>query len=105
MEEHQLIHHEECDVCHEAFILESMLKTHECIPSTEHPHNCDMCNKSFSNKSVLKAHLRIHNGEHPYECGVCNRSFSKSNLKKQFILGSVHFCVMCLISHSIVGEF
>ncbi|KAL7301601.1 hypothetical protein TKK_0005612 [Trichogramma kaykai] len=92
-----------CDVCHEAFTLQSLLKNHQKL---SHPeplvHECNVCHKLFSRQTDLIKHKVGPCGKgNNFECDVCHKLFSsQTDLMKHKVgpcgkLGNLFECGAC----------
>jgi KRAB domain-containing zinc finger protein len=65
----------DCQYCHEAFLSQESLGTHEQTHQWSHtgekPHKSTECAKAFAQPSDLKRHVQMHKNEKPYKCTKC----------------------------------
>ncbi|XP_061398303.1 gastrula zinc finger protein XlCGF57.1-like [Musca vetustissima] len=74
-----------CELCDQAFPVESHYKDHLNMHKGYKKHKCEQCDKSFPNSTALKDHERSHTGECPYLCSHCGKSFKTSNILRQHL--------------------
>ncbi|XP_073832619.1 uncharacterized protein [Musca autumnalis] len=74
-----------CEICDQAFAVESHFKDHLNRHKGLKKFKCEACDKSFPNSTALKDHERSHTGESPYLCSHCGKSFKTSNILRQHL--------------------
>ncbi|KAL7304265.1 hypothetical protein TKK_0003068 [Trichogramma kaykai] len=99
-----------CKVCHEVFIIKSLLTSHQKLV---HPellvHECAVCHKKFQLLSQLAKHQKqIHPKMLTHKCGVCRRKFLHPNdlirHKKHCSNGKKHECNVCQAAFKLQKE-